>query len=184
VGVVPQRGTLSLSAHIRKYNERWKSFQRSFLFPIGSIIRRLNVASVSSSITINQPVDKVFNYVITVENHKAWQEGIVDAKVAPAGPVAVGSTYQYTSKMMGIQMQTQMQVSAFEPKKQWNITTVGVPTPVTTAYQFEGDGSTTKLTISMELTGGYPAAAEAAVKQQMQKSLDEQANRIKKIVGG
>jgi len=142
------------------------------------------VASVSSSTTINQPVDKVFTYVVTVENHKAWQEGILDAKVIPAGAIGVGSTYQYTSKVMGRQFETQMQVSAYEQNKQWNITTVGVPTPVTTAYQFEGDGNSTKLTISMELTGGYPAAAETAVKQQMQKSLDEQANRIKKMVGG
>jgi uncharacterized protein YndB with AHSA1/START domain len=142
------------------------------------------VASVSSTTTINQPVDKVFTYVITAENHNAWQQGILDVSVTPAGPVAVGSTYRYTSKVMGRQMETQMQVSAFEPNRQWSVTTVGVPTPVTTAYQFEPEGNGTKLTISMELTGGYPAAAEAMVKQQMQKSLDEQGARIKQMVGG
>ncbi len=142
------------------------------------------MASVASTIVINQPVDKVFDYVTDVKNHKAWQAGILDATVTPDGPIGVGSTYHYTSKVMGRQMETQMQVSAFEQNKQWNITTVGVPTPVTTAYYFEADGNATKLTISMELTGGYPAAAEAAVKQQMQKSLDEQATRIKQIVGG
>jgi hypothetical protein len=34
----------------------------------------------------------------------------------------------------------------------------------------------------MELTSGYPAAAEAMIKQQMQKSLEEQGNRIKQMV--
>jgi len=95
----------------------------------------------------------------------------------------MGSIYRYTSKVMGRQFETQMQVSAFEPNRQWSVTTVGVPTPVTTAYLFEKDGNGTKLTISMELTGGYPAAAEAMVKQQMQKSLDEQGARIKQLVG-
>lgn len=141
------------------------------------------MASVSSSITINQPVDKVFNYVTDANNHKAWQAGILEAKVTPDGPVGVGSTYQYTSEVLGRKMQTQLQVSAFEPNKQWSITTVGVPTPVTTVYRFEGEGSATKLTISMELTGGYPAAAEAAVKQQMQKSLDEQGTESSKWLG-
>jgi hypothetical protein len=79
-------------------------------------------------------------------------------------------------------MESQMLVSAFEQNKTGGVTTTGVPTPVETVYSFEAVGDTTNLTISMELTGGYPAAAEAAVKQQMQKSLDEQGNRIKQMV--
>ena len=143
------------------------------------------MASVASNITINQPVDRVFAYVTGVENHKAWQAGILDAKVSPPdAPIGVGSIYQYTSEVMGRRMETQMQVSAFAPNSMWAITTVGVPTPVTTVYQFQDAGGATNLTISMELTGGYPAAAEGAIKAQMQKSLDEQANRIKQMVGG
>ena len=42
----------------------------------------------------------------------------------------------------------------------------------------------TNLTISMELSGGYPAAAEGMIKNQMQKSLDEQGKRIKRMVEG
>jgi hypothetical protein len=34
----------------------------------------------------------------------------------------------------------------------------------------------------MDLTGGYPAAAEGMVKAQMQKSFDEQAQRLKKTL--
>jgi uncharacterized protein YndB with AHSA1/START domain len=140
------------------------------------------MASVASSITINQPVDKVFAYVTDVANHKAWQASILEAKVTPDGPIGVGSTYHYTSDVMGHRMQSQMQVSAYEQNKKWSVTTVGVPTPVETVYAFEAVGNTTHLTISMELTGGYPAAAEAMVKQQMQKSLDEQGSRIKQMV--
>lgn len=142
------------------------------------------MASVSSSVSINQPVDKVFAYVIGAENHKAWQAGILDATVAPDAPIGVGSVYTYTSEVMGRRMQTQLQVSAFAPNSMWAVTTVGVPTPVTTVYQFQDAGGATNLTISMELTGGYPPAAEAMVKQQMQKSMDEQATRIKQAVGG
>jgi hypothetical protein len=75
---------------------------------------RNEMASVSSSVTINQPVGKVFAYVTGVENHKVWQAGILDAKVTPAGPVGVGSIYHYTSQVMGRKMETQLQVSAFE----------------------------------------------------------------------
>ncbi|MBI3244673.1 MAG: SRPBCC family protein [Chloroflexi bacterium] len=138
--------------------------------------------TVSSSITINQPVEKVFAYVIAVENHRAWQTGVLEAKVTPDGPVGVGSIYHYTSEVMGHRMQTQLQVSAFEPNQKWSVKTTGVPTPVETVYLFEAAGSGTKLTVSMELAGGFPAAAEAMVKQQMQKSMDEQARRVKQMV--
>jgi uncharacterized membrane protein len=53
---------------------------------------------VSSSIIINQPVDKVFDYVINVENHTAWHESLLEASVTPDGPIGVGSTYHYVTR--------------------------------------------------------------------------------------
>lgn len=140
------------------------------------------MASVSSSVTINQPVAKVFANVTSVENLKAWQPGILDATVTPAGPIAVGSIYHYTTEVMGRKMETQTQVSQYEQNKKWAFKTIGVPRPVETVYLFEAAGNATTMTISMELSGGYPAAAEAMVKQQMQKSLDEQGQKIKQML--
>jgi len=143
------------------------------------------MASISSSTMINQPVEKVFNEVIAVENHKTWQAGIQEARVVPPGSVAVGSTYIYTSQIMGRKMETQMQVTAFVPNQKWAIKTVGIPNSVETVYLFESAGGGTKLTISMEVpAGAYPAAAEGMIKQQMQKSLEEQASRVKQMVHG
>jgi uncharacterized protein YndB with AHSA1/START domain len=140
------------------------------------------MASASSTTLINQPVEKVFNYVVSVENHKDWQAGILAARLSPAGPPGLGSTYHYTSQVMGRNIETAMQISAFEPNKKWSVKTTGVPKPVETVYQFEAAGGATKLTISMELTGGFPAAAEAMVRQQMEKSLVEQGQRVKQLV--
>jgi uncharacterized protein YndB with AHSA1/START domain len=143
------------------------------------------MAALSASVTINQPVEKIFAYIVSVENHKAWQAGIGDAKLVPAGPVAVGSTYVYTTEVMGRKIETKMQVSAFEPNHKWAVKTVGVPTSVETVYLFEAAGAATKLTISMDVpAGAYPAAAEGAIKAQMQKSLEEQGARLKKLIGG
>ncbi len=141
------------------------------------------MASLSSTIVINKPVDKVFAYVIAVENHTAWQAGIKAAKVTPAGPIAVGSTYSYTTEVMGRKYESQMQVSAFELNKKWAVKTIGVPRSVETVYLFEAAGNGTKLTLSMDVpAGAYPAAAEGAIKQQMQKTLEDQGKRIKQLV--
>ena len=140
------------------------------------------MASASSTIVINQPVDKVFAYVTTVANHTAWQPGILNATLTPAGPVGLGSVYHYTTEVMGRKYETQLQVSGFELNKKWATKTIGVPRSVETVYLFEPVANTTRLTIAMDLTGGYPAAAEPVIRAQMQKSFDEQAQRIKKLV--
>lgn len=139
--------------------------------------------TITTSAVVNQPVDRVFAYVTDVANHPTWQAGIKEARLVPAGPVAVGSTYVYTTEVMGQKIQSQMQVSTFMANQIWAVKTVGVPNAVETVYRFEPAGSGTKLTISMEVpAGAYPAAVEGMVKQQMQKSLDEQAERIGRLV--
>jgi uncharacterized protein YndB with AHSA1/START domain len=140
------------------------------------------MTTVTASITINRPVDKVFDYVVNVENHKAWQAGILDATVTPVGPIGVGSTYHYTTEVMGRRMETHLEVTAYEENKKWGVKTTGVPQSIETIYLFETVDNNTKLTISMELAGGYPAAAEAMVQQQTQKNFEEQCNRIKQLV--
>lgn len=142
------------------------------------------MATASATTLINQPVEQVFNYIIDVNNHKSWQAGILEARAAPAGPVAAGTTYTYTTEVMGRKMETATKVSRFEANKTWAIETTGVPRPVETVYSFAPEGSGTRLTISMELSGGFPAAAEGMIKQQMEKSLTEQAARIKQMTGG
>ena len=137
------------------------------------------MASVSAMVIIDKPVEQVFDYVTAVENHKSWQAGIMDAQLSPPGPVNFGSVYTYTSEVMGRKFETKMMVSNFEVNKKWSVKTTGVPNPVETAYVFEGVGPATKVTVSMELAGGFPAAAEAMVKQQMQNSMNEQAMRLK-----
>lgn len=140
------------------------------------------MTTVSASISINQPVDKVFDYMVDVENHKAWQAGILDATVTPPGPVGVGSTYHYTTEVMGRQMETHLEVTACEKNQKWSVKTTGVPLSVEMDYLFEAVDNNTKLTISMELAGGYPAAAEAMVKQQTQKNFEDQCNKIKQML--
>ena len=120
--------------------------------------------------------------MIDVENHKAWQAGILDARITPPGPVSVGSTYHYTNEVMGRRMETHLEVTACEKNKKWAVKTTGVPQSVEIVYLFEAVDNQTKLTISMELAGGYPAAAEKMVKQQTQKNIEDQCSKIKQMV--
>ena len=141
------------------------------------------MAILSSAIVINQPAEKVFAFLSAVEKYPNWQPALKSVKVTPAGPVALGSVYAYTTEVLGRAYETKMQVSAFELNKKWAVKTIGLPRSTETVYLLEAAGAGTKLTLSMEVpAGAYPAAAEGAIKQQMQKSLEDQCKTFKQLL--
>ncbi len=140
------------------------------------------MTTVSSSITINKPAETVFNFVTQPENTKTMTPSILEVKVTPPGPVAMGSVLHYTSEYAGKKYESAVQVSAYEANKKWATKTTGVPRPMETVYVFEPAGAGSKLTVSTELVGGYPAAAEGTIKAQWQKTLDETCAHIKQLV--
>lgn len=143
------------------------------------------MADVASSIVINKPVEEVFDYIIDPSNYASWQDQVVGASVSPAGPVALGSVYTIGTKVMGRTMETQLKVSEFMENSRWAITTIGVPTEVTSVFDFEAAGDGTQLTISMSLPpGAYPAPAAGAVKASMQKQFDANTQKLKKLLEG
>ena len=139
--------------------------------------------SISHATTIQKSVASVFAYLTDVQNHTTWHPNLEEASISPAGPAALGSVYEYTTDVMGQKIKTQMEITAFEENKTWKVATLGLPPVTTTEYAFEDADGSTKLTITMELAeGGYPAAAEAMVLQETEKSLVAQAETIKAAV--
>ena len=138
------------------------------------------MTTVTSTTLINQSVERVFYYVTSAESHKEWQDGILEVTLLPDGPIGIGSLYQYTSKLRGRPIITQVQVNHYERNLAWGIITL--PTPVETLYIFEPADDGTSLTITRELSGDYSPDDEALIIQQVQHALDEQGNRIKELV--
>ena len=140
------------------------------------------MTTVLSSITINQPVEKVFSLIADPANQKALQPGILDVKITPPGPVAVGSLLHYTTEYAGKKYESAVQVSAYEPNKKWATKTTGTPKPMETVYAFEPAGAGTKVTVSTELIPGcFPAAAEGTMKAYWQKVFDDICRSLKQM---
>ncbi|HET7376549.1 MAG TPA: SRPBCC family protein [Anaerolineae bacterium] len=138
---------------------------------------------VTSSTTINAPAAKVFDFLVTPENHKKWQPALLEVSVTPAGPIGIGSIYHYVTQVMGNKYPSQIQISGYEVNKKWAYKTTGVPNPVETVYTFEAAGTATNVTISMDVpANAYPAAAAPMIMQQMQKSLVDQCAALKKAL--
>ena len=139
---------------------------------------------VEKSVTINKPVAEVFAFVTTNANITKWQGGV--EAVQEEGPAnTVGSRYTEVRKFMGQEMKTTLEITAFEPNVKWSAKVVKGPVPYEVTITFEASGGGTKMTTHVEgEPSGFFKIAEGMVVGQLEKSLEEDGQRLKKILEG
>ena len=139
---------------------------------------------VSSSVVINKPVAEVFAYATDPDKTTNWQGGL--DKVIHEGPTnAVGAHWTEVRKFMGQEMKSQMEVTAFDPNARWGVKVVKGPVPFEVVTTFQQEGSGTRMTTELEgEPTGFFKMAEGVLKGQMQQTLDENGQRLKKVLEG
>ena len=138
--------------------------------------------SIEKSVVINKPVQEVFALVTDGSKAPSWQGGL-EAVEGQTG--AVGSQYTEVRKFLGREMRSVMEVTTFQPNVKWATKVVKGPVPYEVTVSFEPQGSSTKMTsrVDGEPTGFFKVA-EGMFKSQLEKSLEEDMNRLKKMMEG
>jgi uncharacterized protein YndB with AHSA1/START domain len=146
--------------------------------------RRLSMIKVSSSVVINKPVADVFAYTIDPSTATKWQGGV--EAVIPEGPQdVVGSKYTEVRKFMGQEMKSTLQITLFEKNAKWGAKVLSGPVPYDVTQTFAAEGGGTRLTTEVQgEPKGFFKIAEGALQGQLQKSLDEDGERLKKLLEG
>lgn len=141
------------------------------------------MAIIESSITIDKPVEKVFEFVSNVENQKKLSQ-YISAIEAPS-PLKVGSRYTVKTTTAGRTFESVNEVVALEPNKKFGIKTLAKPpaSDVTNTYLFAAEGKGTKLTIQMD-TVVMAMGMEAMVTNQLKAAQDTGLAAIKKALEG
>lgn len=139
---------------------------------------------VTSSVVINKPVADVFAYTTDPNTATKWQGG-VDA-VIPEGPQdVVGSKYTEVRKFMGQEMKSTLQITLFQKNAKWGAKVLNGPVPYEVIQTFAAEGAGTRLTTDVQgEPKGFFKIAEGALQGQLQKSLDEDGQRLKKLLEG
>jgi len=137
-----------------------------------------------SSIVINKPPAEVFAFVTNSDNTTKWQSG-VDA-VIPDGPSnVVGSKYTEVHKFMGQEMKSVLEIVAFEQDSKWAAKVLEGPVLFTVTASFMAEGSGTKMDTTVEgEPKGFFKIAGGMLESQLAKSLQEDAERLKKLLEG
>jgi len=139
------------------------------------------MAVVETSISINQPVEKVFAYLTDVQKQKDLNPSINAIEVG--GKMAVGMRYKIKMTVAGREFVSENEIAALEPNKTFAVKTLAAPpaAPVTNTYTLEKDGSGTKLHLAMDAV--VMPGTEGMVVPQLRAGLDTALAGIKKALG-
>jgi uncharacterized protein YndB with AHSA1/START domain len=137
---------------------------------------------VEKSIVINKPVEEVFSFVTGPDNYTKWQAGV--EQVIEGGPRnTVGSQFTEVRKFMGQEMRTTLQLTEFVPNAKWAAKVVKGPVPYEVNMTFQSVDGGTKVTTSVDgEPKGFFKLAEGMVAGQLEKSLAEDAQKLKELV--
>ena len=140
------------------------------------------MAIIETSISIGQPVEKVFDYLTDVARQKDLNPMINE--VVMEGKMAVGSRYTVKMTVAGRAFESVNEIVALEPNKTFGVKTLANPpaSPVTNTYTLTKDGSGTKLHLAMDAV--VMPGTEGMVVPQLKAGLDTTLASMKKAMGG
>ncbi len=141
--------------------------------------------TLEASITINQPIEKVFDFVTDVNNAAKWQSGIIEAKSTSNGATGVGSTYQYTVQVMGRKIETEGEITAHEPYSRYAWKSTKGPFPLSGGSSFEDTPDGVRVTDKVEAEpGGFFKLAEGLLMKQQQSQMENDLANLKQVLEG
>lgn len=138
--------------------------------------------NIEKSVVVDKPLDEVFAFVSDGSNTPSWQGGLE----AVEGPTnVVGSQYTEVRKFMGREMRSLLEVTAFAPGSHWAARVIKGPVPYDVSLRVEPQDGGTRVTTRVEgEPTGFFKVAEGMVKSQLEKSLAEDLERLKKLLEG
>lgn len=135
---------------------------------------------IEESVVIDKPVEEVFALITDSSQAPRWQGGLeaVEGQAHPAG-----SQFTEVRKFLGREMRSVMEVTAYEPTTRWAARVLKGSVPYEVTVLLEPAGGGTRLTIRVvgEPTGFFKMA-EGMLRNQLEKSIEEDLQRLKGIM--
>jgi carbon monoxide dehydrogenase subunit G len=132
---------------------------------------------------INRPPQEVFDFMTNPANASRWQAGTKSAQWTSEGPVGVGSMYHTVSKLVGLEMTMDVEITQWDPPNVWGMKSSSGPMKFEATMNFESKDAGTLVIQNFrgELGGLFNIAEGMAVKQ-MQKQVETDGQALKKVL--
>ena len=138
---------------------------------------------VEVSEIIHRPIEEVFAFATDHRNDVRWQDGLLDVRLTPDGPVGVGTQIYEVRKFMGRRIESTGVITEFIPNVKSGRKTLDGPTEVEGYIAFEPVEGGTRVTQHMEMkSGGFMALAEPLVSGGLRRALQKNFGDLKDLL--
>ena len=142
------------------------------------------MVEVETSVLINQPIEKVFEFVTTPENDAQWYIGVESRDHTPGEPAGVGSTSQSEIRFLGVSVTVDWEVTGYDPPKKIEVKTIKGPVSMESGYTLEAvTERQTKVTVHGEAdVSGVFSVAEPIVERMAQRQWEASFENLKDVL--
>jgi uncharacterized membrane protein len=144
------------------------------------------MAPITETIEINRRPEDVFAYLDDVERHGEWQDQIVDVEPQGDQPMGVGKRVRETRRVPGGNRSMTYEITEHDPPRQSSFRVIDGPIRAVGTVSVEpiGDGSRTKLTITIDFEGHGIAGKVLlpVAKTQARKQIPKDQARMKELL--
>jgi uncharacterized protein YndB with AHSA1/START domain len=107
--------------------------------------------TVETSVQVNQPIDKVFEFVTKPETDEQWYVGVEHWDHTPGEPAGVGSTSRMKIRFLGVPVELTWEVTEYDPPTKIEVKSIEGSVKVEAGYTFEAvSEDQTKVTVHGE----------------------------------
>ncbi len=144
------------------------------------------MAPITETIEINRRPEDVFAYLDDVERHGEWQDQIVDVEPQGDQPMGVGKRVRETRRVPGGNRSMTYEITEHDAPRQSSFRVLDGPIRAVGTVSLEpiGDGSRTKLTITIDFEGHGIAGKVLlpVAKTQARKQIPKDQARMKELL--
>ncbi len=138
------------------------------------------------TMVINQPVERVFNYVSNPANLPEWQgppTEIRNLQQTTPDQLREGDRFTTVLQFLGRRYETPTEVSAYEPNRRLSYRGTGGPVPTQMIFIFEEVPGGTRFTHSQEVEpGGFFGLAESLFEIEAKRQLRNDLQTLKDLL--
>jgi uncharacterized membrane protein len=108
------------------------------------------MAHAEGSITIDRPIDIVFNFVADGLNNPLWRPSVLDIQRQPDSPIGAGAKFKQGLKGPGgSRIDGDYEIVEYQPDQWIKFQVIAGPARPTGTYRFEAAGNSTRLTFTL-----------------------------------
>ena len=136
---------------------------------------------VEHRVDIDRPIEEVFAYSSDPLKQTDWQNGLI--RVEADSPMAVGTVTTEVRKVMGREMETQMECVTFDPPNKFISKSLSGPVEMTFTQSLESSGQGTQIHVVVEgEPGGFFGVAGPILKKFVQNDVEKDYAKLKEVL--